>query len=111
MRRGFDLGSLQLARVGSRHVQRVRRGFKHRMKDMSLSYGYFKPVDASAKGLCGASIERAYHLIMPWSPPGLTVSANLCRERLHVAVTSGVEAIPEPVATAFLDELVADLVA
>ena len=34
-----------------------------------------------------------------------------CRGRLHVAVTSGVETVPAPVATDFLDALVADLVA
>jgi hypothetical protein len=111
IRRGFDLGSLHLARVGGRHLPQVRRGFKRRMKDMSFSYGYFKPVDESGRGLCGVDVERGYHLIMPWSPPGLTVSGNLCRGRLHVTVTSGVETVPAPVATDFLDALVADLVA
>jgi len=111
VRRGFDLGSLQLARVGSRHLERVRGGFKHRMRDLSFTYGYFKPVDDGGRGFCGTPIESAYHLIMPWTPPGLTVSANACRGRLHVVVTSGVESVPEAVAADFLDALLADLVA
>jgi hypothetical protein len=89
----------------------VRHGFKRRLKDMSFAFGYFKPVDETGSGLCGVGIERGYHLIMPWSPPGLTVSANLCRGRLQVAVTSGVKAVTAPVASDFLDALVADLLA
>jgi hypothetical protein len=68
-------------------------------------------VDEAGNGICGVRIERGYHLIMPWSPPGLTVSANLCRGRLHVSVTSGVETVPAPVANDFLEALVDDLTA
>jgi len=85
IRRGFDLGGLHLARIGGRHLALVRRGFKRRMNDMSFAFGYFKPVDEAGNGICGVGVEHGYHLIMPWSPPGLTVSANLCRGRLHVS--------------------------
>ncbi len=109
IRRGFDLGSLQLAGIASRHLELVRRGFKRRMRDLSFSYGYFKAPDESGAGLCGVPIARAYHLIMPWAPPGLTVSANACHGRLHISVTSAVQAIPAPLAETFADTLLADL--
>ena len=54
-------------------------------------------------------IEHAHHLIMPWSPPGLAVSANACHGRLHVAVTSGVEAVSEKMADVFADGLIEDI--
>jgi hypothetical protein len=109
LRQGYDLGSLQMARIGSRHVERVRRAFIRRMKELSFAYGYFRPSSEGERTLCGASVERVHHVIMPWSPPGLTVSATTCHGRLEILVATCVESVPEPTARTFLDRLIADL--
>jgi hypothetical protein len=109
LRRKFDVASLHMARLGSRHVERVRRGFRRRMRDLSFSYGYFRPIEEGVRAVGGQPVERAHHLILPWTPPGLTVSAATCRGRLEVLVGTGERAVSAERARAFVQYLLEDL--
>jgi hypothetical protein len=108
LERRRDLGFLQLAaaldRLGPGPAS-VDRGLRN---DPSMNYGYFGELLEGVSNIAGRPVLAARHLILPWSPPGLGLTANLARGALEVVVTTS-RAVPEPVAEAFQRRLAGEL--
>jgi hypothetical protein len=104
-----DLGVLQwtaLYRRRPRHCRWVvepllRRGF-------SLWYAYFGTLDRAGDHFCGVAIDDLFFTGPCWAPMGLTLIANQYRGRLLFQATYIPEAVAEPLAHAFLDEVLAE---
>ncbi len=110
--RGADIGNLALmewasGHAGLLHVHLLGRMQKH---PLSLGFGFLGPLAAGLDNVLGVSIERFYTLNMAMSPPGLTLQANFCRDRLNLAATYIEAVIPESLAAKFLDGVVDDLI-
>ena len=60
-------------------------------------------------GLCGNAIERMYHVVQCWSPPGLSVVANESFGRLIFSVGYTPATVSTELAERFVDEFVRDL--
>lgn len=102
IRQGLDLGALQLARFGSRRVPSMRKHFRKRMGSLSLGYGFFKSTPGS---FLGRPLRRVRHFLMPWSPPGLTVSGNLHGDRLEIVIGTGRKFVSSEQADRFIGAL------
>src|SRR5262249_946443 len=75
----------------------------------SLWYAYFGSLDEVGDEFCGAAVDHVNSVGPTWAPMGLTLLANQYRGRLHLQATYALEAVPEALANAFLDRVVADL--
>lgn len=109
--RGADLGNLAMMDWMSRRPGMLHEHLLARMQKypLSLGFGFLGPVTAGLDNILGVPIERFYTLNMAMSPPGLTLQANLCRDRLNLAATFIEAVIPEALAAAFIDGVVDDL--
>lgn len=109
--RGADIGNLAMMDWMSRRPGMLHEHLLARMQKypLSLGFGFLGPVTAGLDNILGVPIERFYTLNMAMSPPGLTLQANLCRDRLNLAATFIEAVIPEALAAAFIDGVVDDL--
>jgi len=74
----------------------------------SLWYAYFGAIDMPDE-FFGIPVEDAYYAGPCWSPMGVTLLVNQFRGRLRFQATYVPESVPEPLANAFLDEVLGDL--
>jgi hypothetical protein len=110
--RHIDVGTVQLTSLLNPNSSATRRMNERGMlQQQSLSYGYFGTSAVERQGLCGTPIERLYHVVQNWSPPGLAVVANESQGRLILAIMTTPATVPAETAERFADALVADLVA
>jgi hypothetical protein len=107
----MDLGILQFVTLFSRRPQYAEWAldifFRH---SFSLWYGYFGSLDGLGETWCGVPIEDAFFIGPSWPPMGLTLLANQFRGRLRLQATYVADAVPDAVATAFLEAVATDLV-
>lgn len=113
IRRGIDLGNLQMMATLVRWVAAMRKHLIERARHhpMTLGYGFLGPVVPGLTSLCGTPIERLYTLNAAMSPPGVTLQVNLCRGRLNLALTYIPVTVPEETANTYLSEIERDLLA
>jgi hypothetical protein len=115
LERGADLGMVQLSNFFQRPGTFLRERFarlsvRRLMRSgYSLWYAYFGSLDAVGERFCGASVESACYFASTWPPMGLTLLVNRFRGDLLFQATYVPESVPEPIANAFLDALIKDL--
>lgn len=113
LRRGIDLGNMQMMLIMSRWAAALTSHIKDRLqrKPLTLGFGYLGPVAPGLRQICGASIDNLYTLNSTLSPPGMTLQGNQFGGRLNLALAYIDQVIPESTAGEFLDSVVRDLLA
>jgi hypothetical protein len=107
----LDVGLLQLLPVLCRRPVETRWLLKLGLRQgFSLWYAYFGSLDGVGDHFCGAAVEDVFFTGPTWPPMGLTLLVSQFRGRLRFLATYLPESVPEPLAGAFLDQLLADLV-
>jgi hypothetical protein len=105
----IDLGMLGLITLFARQPHRAawaaELGLRH---SFSLWYAYFGAIDV-AEHFFAAPVEDVFYVGPCWSPMGVTLLVNQFRDRLRLQVTYVPESAPEPLASAFLDAVLADM--
>ena len=111
LRRGIDLGNLQMMALMSRHLWLLRRHVLERAKrhPFTLGFGYQGPVVKGLESFCGRPVDWIYTLNSALSPPGITLQVNQFRGRLNLALTYISSGVPETLANEFLDTIMSDL--
>ncbi len=111
LRRGIDLGNLQMMAVMAPRARLLARHLLERMKrhPFSLGFGYQGPVVPGLDQFCGRPVRQLYVLNAGGSPPGMTLQVNQCLGRLNLCATYVSSGVPDDLAEAFLGELAADL--
>ncbi|MCZ6698741.1 MAG: hypothetical protein O7D94_07420 [Planctomycetota bacterium] len=113
LRRGIDVGNLQMMTVMSRFAGVLVSHMKDRLqrKPLTLGYGFLGPVAGGFDRFCGVPIGQLYTLNSALSPPGITLQANQCQGRINLALTYISDVIPTETAGEFLDAVAKDLLA
>jgi hypothetical protein len=112
-----DLGTVQLASFFQKPGASLRQRFAdwsvRRLmgRGYSLWYAYFGSLDAVGERFCDTAIEDVYYCASTWPPMGLTLLVNRFRGDLLFQATYIPESVPEPLANAFLDAVIGDLMA
>lgn len=111
LRRGIDLGNLQMMAFMSRYDRMLAKHIKSHMQKspMALGFGFLGPAFGGMESFCDVPVERFYTLNSALAPPGITLQVNVHRGRLNFALTYVGDAVPDSLAQAFLDTMVADL--
>lgn len=112
LRRGIDLGNLQMMSFMSRYDRMLARHIKTHMQKspMALGFGFLGPAFGGMEAFCGVPVERFYTLNSALAPPGITLQVNLHRGCLNFALTYVGDAVPDSLAQAFLDTMLKDLI-
>lgn len=113
LRRGIDVGNLQMMTIMGRFAGLLTSHMKDRFKrkPLTLGFGFLGPVASGFDRFCGAPIGQLYTLNSTLSPPGITLQINQCGGRLNLALTYISEVIPTTTAEEFLDAIADDLLA
>lgn len=111
LRRGIDLGNLQMMHWMAPHANLLRRHIIARMKDQpfTIGFGFLGPVTAGLERLFGCHVQQLYSLNSAISPPGTTMQVNQFGKCMNVMLTYIESAVPRVTATALVDETIADL--
>lgn len=111
LRRGMELGNLQMMTVMSRYERLLAKHIKERMKKhpFTLAFGYQGPAVSGLEIFCGQEVDRLYTLNTGMSPPGITLQVNQFRGRLNLSVSYVSSGVPEALTNAFLDTMIEDL--
>jgi hypothetical protein len=112
LRRGIDLGNLQMMSVMSRFERSCAAHIRARMQHspVSLGFGFLGPV-AGLETFCGVPVSRLHTLNAALAPPGVTLQVNQFRGRLGLGLTYVSRSVPPGLAGEFLDTMMADLAA
>jgi hypothetical protein len=113
LRRGIDVGNLQMMAVMCRFAPLLRSHIITRMKrrPFTLGFGYLGPVIKELTHFCGQEIENVYTFNTAISPPGVTIQVNQFAGRINLLLSYISSAVPDASATRLLDEIVSDLCA
>jgi hypothetical protein len=112
LRCGEDIGMLQYFSWLRRMPEVVRHlMLEPGVRDRTFGFSFHGRAIPGFDSLCGTAIERLFTLAADAYPPGMQLQVNHIDGRLHVSLFYIADAIPEPVASAFLDVLVADVLA
>ena len=104
-----DLGMAALIGLFARRLHRATWIAEATLRySFSLWYAYFGAIDVPEE-FFGAAVEDVYYAGPCWSPMGVTLLVNQFRGRLRFQATYVPESVPEPLAAAFLDEVLRDL--
>jgi hypothetical protein len=107
---GLDVGMLQLMPVLARRPAETRWVLDMGLRQsFSLWYACFGSLDGVGERFCGAAVEDVFFTGPTWSPMGLTLLISQFRGRLQLVATYLPASVPEGVAEAFLDSMLADL--
>ena len=111
LRRGIDLGNLQMMAVMCRFAPLLRSHIITRMKrrPFTLGFGYLGPVIKELTRFCGQEVENVYTFNTALSPPGVTIQVNQFAGRLNLMLSYISSAVPDALAQRLLDEVVDDL--
>jgi hypothetical protein len=107
---GIDLGILEHAAVFGRRQRQARWLIELMLRHcLSLWYGSFGPSRGLSPEFYGVPIDAMFSAGPTWAPVGLTLLVNQFQGRLFLQATYVPECVPEPLANAFLDAVLADL--
>jgi hypothetical protein len=112
LRRGEDLGVMQVMswlRGRPRVIRQLM--LEPGVRERTFGFSFHGRAIAGFDSLCGTAIERLFTVVTDVYPPGLQLQVNHINGRLHLSLFYTAGAIPEPVANAFLDVLVDDVLA
>jgi hypothetical protein len=107
----IDLGALRVTRLFQRRPRHMQWVADHMLRwSLSLWYAYFGSLDSIGTAFCGAEVERAQYVGPTWSPMGIALLVNQFRGRLGLQLTYDPDLVPLPLAEAFLDWVLGDLI-
>lgn len=111
LRRGIDLGNLQMMAVMCRFAPLLRSHIITRMKrrPFTLGFGYLGPVIKELTRFCGQDVENVFTFNTALSPPGVTMQVNQFAGRINLMLSYISSAVPDALAQRLLDEVVNDL--
>ena len=111
LRRGIELGNLQMMTTMSRYDRLLAKHLLERMKNhpFTLAFGYQGPAVSGLESFCGQNVDWLYTLNTGMSPPGITLQVNQFRGRLNLCVSYVSSGISESLTNAFLDAMIEDL--
>jgi hypothetical protein len=111
LRRGIDIGNLQLMSIMSRFDWMLAKHIEGRMQKspLTLGFGFLGPAATGLERFCGRSVERFHTLNAALGPPGVTLQVNQFRGRLNLGLTYVSNAVPEELAERLLDTIASDL--
>ena len=111
--RQTDLGNLTWMAWLSRKPPAILEGHlagRMQKHPLTLGFGFLGPVTAGLESFLGAAVGQVRTFNLAMSPPGLTLQANVCKERINLNVTYVEKVVPQHTAEAFLDGMAGDLV-
>jgi hypothetical protein len=104
-----DLGMASLIGLFARRLHRATWIAEMTLRySFSLWYAYFGSIEIP-EDFFGAAVEDLFYAGPCWSPMGITLLVNQFRGCLRFQATYVPESVPEPLAQAFLDEVLSDL--
>jgi hypothetical protein len=104
-----DMGMVGLIGLFARRLHRAAWIAEMTLRySFSLWYAYFGAIDIGTR-FFGAPVDDVYYAGPCWSPMGITLLVNQFHGCLHFQATYVPESVPEPLANAFLDEVLRDL--
>lgn len=108
---GADLGMLQwVTLMQKRPREDTRWGLQLVLRSaFSLWYAHFGSQDAIGEQFCDTAIDDVCYAGPAWPGVGITLLVNQFRGRLLLQATYIPQVVPEPLAAAFLDRVLADL--
>jgi hypothetical protein len=111
LRRGIDLGNLQMMAVLCRFAPLLRSHIITRMKrrPFTLGFGFLGPVVKELTRFCGQEVENVYTFNTALSPPGITIQVNQFAGRTNLMLSYISAAVPDELAIRLLNEIVDDL--
>lgn len=112
IRRGIDLGNLQMMTFMAPRARALKQHIMNRMKNQpfTLGFGFLGPVAAGLERFCGAGVEAFHSFNTALSPPGITLQANLYQDRLNLILTYiGADAVRDATADALLAGMEEDM--
>jgi hypothetical protein len=111
LRRGIDLGNLQMMTIMSRFAPRLRplivAHLKHR--PFTIGFGYLGPVISVLSRFCGQEVENVHSFNTSIAPPGVTIAVNQFDGRINLMLTYTASAVPDGAASSLLDEIAGGL--
>jgi hypothetical protein len=106
----IDLGILEHSAVFGRRQRQARWLIELMLRYcLSLWYGSFGTLRGLGTELYGVPIDAVFCAGPAWAPVGLTLLVNQFQGRLFLQATYVADCVPEPLANAFLDAVIADL--
>ncbi|HKQ46836.1 MAG TPA: hypothetical protein VJZ71_02065 [Phycisphaerae bacterium] len=111
LRRGIDVGNLQMMAVMCRFAPLLRSHIITRMKrrPFTLGFSYLGPVIKELTRFCGIPVKNVYTFNTALSPPGVTIQVNQFSGRINLMLSYITSAVPDALAQRLLDEIVNDL--
>lgn len=106
-----DVGILQNVAALGRQPSRARWVIDLLMRYcLCFWYGYLGPLRLGST-FCGAGVQDLFSAGPTWPAVGVTLLANQFADRLHLQLTHVPQSVPTPLASQYLDTIVADLLA
>lgn len=111
IRRGIDLGNLQMMHVMAPRANRLRKHIIARMKNQpfTLGFGFLGPVAPGLNRIFDQDVRWLYSLNSAISPPGVTLQANQSGNGLNIMLTWIESAVPRATAVELVDRVIDDL--
>jgi len=111
LRRGIDLGNLQMMSIACRYAGMFKRHIMSRVLryPFTMGFGFLGPVTEELDTFCDRRVEWLYTVNGTISPPGVTLEVNQHRGRLNFILTHVEDTVPTVIAQRFLDEIRGDL--
>lgn len=112
LRRGIDLGNLQMMSMMAKFPKLMAMHLKQRFRDnpISLGFGFLGPVLPSLETFLGRKVEWIYTLNSCLSPPGIVLQVNQFRGKMNLILTYIDHCVPEKLANDLLAFIIQDLV-
>lgn len=111
LRRGIDLGSLQLISFMAPHANLMRRHLLRTLRKgpVSLGFGFLGTVIPGLTKLGDTPIRRFYTMNAALSPPGITLQGHQYNGRLSLVLTHIGSTVNDELAEAFLQHIMDEL--
>jgi hypothetical protein len=113
LRRGIDLGNLQMMSIMSGWRKSLARHLQSRIQHhpLTLGYGFLGPLTPGLESILGVPVKRFYTLNLAMSPPGVTVQLNQACGETNLAMSYISSVVPDDQAACFLDSVIRDVLA
>lgn len=112
LRKGIDLGSLQMISFMAPHANLMRRHLLRTLRKgpVSLGFGFLGTVIPGLTTLGNAPIRRFYTMNAALSPPGITLQGHQYANRLSLVLTHIGSTVNDDLAEAFLQHIMDELI-
>lgn len=111
LRRGVDVGTIQMMTIMSRMEKLLARHLLDRMRKdpISLGFGFLGQVLPSLEQFCGRRVDRLYSLNASISPPGMVLQVIQFRGKMSLVMTYIGSVVSDELANRFAEFIMDDL--